>query len=493
VTQTSYAPPPVAAVPDSSPHLHPAGRRTPPRSRQTAGITLTVVCVTTMMLMLDIAVVNTALTAIAADLHTGLSGGQWVVDAYTLALAALVLTAGSLADRLGRRRVLNVGLALFTMGSFACAAADSTGLLILDRAVQGSGAAALFAVSLPLIGHAFPAAKDRAAALAIYGATIGGSFVVGPLVGGLLTEHLSWRWIFLVNVPVGLVCMGLTAAGVRESRDPHPRRVDWIGQLLMCCALFLLVFALLRGNADGWTTPRGILSLTVALVLLASFLVVESRVREPMLPLAMFANRAFTATQIAAFAISSSLFAVFLYLTLYLQGVLGLSPVEAGAAYLPGTVLMFVVSGATAQLLNRIRPGAALVGSLLTVGAGLALMVLAGPHSSWTVILPGFMLACIGTGVFNPVMSGLVLAESAGDRHGLATGINDSFRQTGIAVGIAGLGAFVPAGAAFGLDPAGYVGGLHRALWVACAIAVVGAAVSAVLFGRGERQAGSPE
>lgn len=456
----------------------------PPRSRRTQRITLTVVCVTTMMLMLDIAVVNTALTAITADLHAGLSGAQWVVDAYTLALAALVLTAGSLADRLGRRRLLVAGLVSFTGASLACAAANSTGLLIAARALQGAGAAALFAVSLPLIGHAFPSAQARAGALAVYGATIGGSFAVGPLAGGLLTEHLGWRWIFLVNVPVGVACAALTVAGVHESRDPHQRRVDWIGQVLLCGSLFLLVFALLRGNGEGWTSWTVMLSLAVALAALVAFVVVEARTGEPMMPLTMFRNRVFTGTQIAAFAISASLFAVFLYMTLYLQGVLGLSPIAAGAAYLPGTVIMFLVSGATAGLLNRIQARTALPASLMVVGAGLALMTMTGEHSTWLAVLPGFVLACIGTGVFNPVMSGLVLAHSADSRHGLATGINDSFRQTGIAVGIAGLGALVPAGSAFGAHPAAYVSGLHHALWVACATAITGSAIAAVLLTR---------
>jgi predicted MFS family arabinose efflux permease len=340
----------------------------------------------------------------------------------------------------------------------------------------------LFAVSLPLIGHAYPDAKRRNTALAAYGATIGASFVIGPLLGGLLTEHLGWRWIFLVNVPVGLICAVLTAAAVRESRDPQPRRVDWTGQALLSSSLFLLVFALLGGHENGWTSARVLVSLIAAPLLFATFLAVELRVREPMLPVSMFANRAFAATQIAAFAISCSFFAVFLYLTLYLQGVLGLSPVQAGAAYLPGTIVMFLVAATTARLVTRIQPAAALSGALLVVAGGLVLMVLAGTHSSWTVLLPGFLLTGAGTGVFNPVMSGLVLSESSANRAGLATGINDSFRQAGIAVGVAGLGALIPTGSAFGLDPSAYVAGMHRALWAACAIAAGGAAVSALLF-----------
>jgi predicted MFS family arabinose efflux permease len=357
-------------------------------------------------------------------------------------------------------------------------------LLDAARAVQGAGGAALFAVSLALLGHAFPEPGARNTALAVYGAAIGGSFAVGPLVGGLLTQHLGWRWIFVINIPVGVLCLLLTAAGVAESRDPRGRRIDWAGQVSMSAALFLLVLGLLRGNGDGWGSPLVVGSLGAAALLLAVFVVVEKRVREPMLPFGMFANRAFTGTQLAAFAISSSLFAVFLYITLYLQGVLGLSPVAAGLVYLPGTVLMFLVAGASAQLLTKVSPGAALSGSLLAIAAGLGLMVLGGVHSSWTTILPGFMLACAGSGVFNPVMSGLVLNESDPHRAGLAAGINDSFRQTGIAVGVAALGALVPAGSAFGVDPTAYVTGLHRALWVGCAVAVAGAVAAAALIRR---------
>jgi EmrB/QacA subfamily drug resistance transporter len=460
----------------------------PTTAGRSPGVTLAVVCVTTVMLMLDIAVVNTALTNIATDLHTGLTGVQWVVDAYTLPLAALVLTAGSLADRLGRKRMLIVGLVMFTGGSLACAAADTMAVLDAARAVQGAGGAVLYAVSLALLGHAYPGMRERGRALAIYGATIGASFAVGPLVGGLLTQHAGWRWIFLVNVPVGALCLVVALARVTESRDPRPRRIDWAGQLLLCSSLFLLVYALLRGNTDGWGSTKIVTSLAVALGLFATFVAVELRGREPMLPFAMFANRAFTATQVAAFAISSSLFAILLYTTLYLQGVLGLSPVMTGTVFIPGTALMVVIAGGTTPLLKRVTPGAALSASLLVVAGGLALMVLGGQHSSWVMTLPGFMLACAGTGVFNPVMSGLVLNESDPARAGLAAGINDSFRQTGIAVGVAALGALVPAGSAFGVDPAGYVSGLHRALWVACAIAAVGAAAAAVLFRQAARR-----
>src|SRR5215208_7636761 len=210
--------------------------------------TLAVVCAATAMLMLDIAVVNTALSRIADDLDTGLSGLQWVVDAYTLALASVVLTAGSLADRLGRRRLFTIGLSLFTVASGLCALAQDIVFLNSARALQGVGAAIMFAVSLALLAQAFPSPKERAGALAAYGATIGASFAVGPLVGGLLTSGLDWQWIFLINVPIGLACLYITRVYVVESRDPNAHGVDWAGQATLSAGLFLLVLALLRGN-----------------------------------------------------------------------------------------------------------------------------------------------------------------------------------------------------------------------------------------------------
>src|SRR3954464_4507384 len=211
-----------------------------------------VVCVATAMLMLDIAVVNTALSDISRDLHTGLSGLQWVIDAYTLALATVVLSAGSLADRLGRRRLFLGGLALFTVSSAVCAAANSIAMLDAARAVQGIGAAVMFAVSLALLANAFPEAKERAGALAAYGATIGASFAIGPAVGGALTSGLGWRWIFVINIPLGLACIAITRLGGVESRDAPARRVDVPGLATLTGGLFLVTLALLRGNEQGW-------------------------------------------------------------------------------------------------------------------------------------------------------------------------------------------------------------------------------------------------
>jgi len=446
--------------------------------------TLIVVCAATAMLMLDIAVVNTALSRIAEDLNADLGGLQWVVDAYTLALATTVLTAGSLADRFGRRRLFTVGLALFTAASALCAVAGDITFLNVARAVQGVGGAVMFAVSLAILANAFPGAKERAGALAAYGATIGGAFAIGPLVGGALTSGLDWQWIFLVNIPIGALCLWITRTKVQESRDPRAPRVDVLGQALLTPGLFLLVLGLLRGNEDGWTSATILAELGGAAALLVAFLAVEARVKQPMLPLKLFRNGNFTGAQVAAFAISGSFFAIYLYITLYLQQVLGLSAIEAGLVYVPGTVIMFFVAGGTSQLVEKGVSARMMVsGGLLLVAIGMALVTLADESSSWAVSLPGSIVAMIGTGLFNPAVTTVALGSVPAEQSGLAAGVNDTFRQAAIAVGVAALGAMIPAEAALGGgSPAEYVDGLHTALFAGAGLALAGAIAAGLLI-----------
>ncbi len=445
--------------------------------------TLAVVCLATAMLMLDIAVVNTALSHIASDLDSGLSGLQWIVDAYTLALATVVLTAGSLADRLGRRRIFAWGMGIFTATSLWCALATSIVELDAARAVQGLGAAMMFASSLAVLADAFPVAAERAKAFAVYGATIGASFAVGPLVGGVLTSYVSWRAVFFVNVPLGIAAVVATYAWVRESHESRARRLDLPGQLTLTGGLFLLVFALLRGNDEGWSSLSIVASLVGAVALLALFVLAELRSREPMLPLQLFRRPDFTGAQVAAFAISGSFFALFLYTTLYLQEILHLSAIEAGLVYLPGTVLIFVVSGASAALTSRVGPSVLVVTGLMLVAAGLALTLLTGTDSSWTALMPGLLVGCVGTGLFNPAVVAIALGSVSEEQSGLAAGTNDAFRQGGIAVGVAVFGAVIPAASALGGgSPADYVAGMHTAAIIGAVLAAVGAVACARLF-----------
>ena len=418
--------------------------------------TLGAVCVATFMLLLDITVVNTALPAIREDLGGSFSDLQWVIDAYALSLAALVLTAGSLADRLGRRRVFAAGLVIFSVASLLCAIAPDPTFLNLARGLQGVGGAIMFAVSLALVAQEFPSGRERGMAMGIYGATIGIAVAIGPLVGGLLTDGLGWESVFLINVPIGLAAVAVTYWKLRESRDPDATRIDWGGLLTFSTALFLLVLALVRGNDEGWGSPLIVSLFAVAAALLAAFVAIELRVREPMLPLGLFRRRAFTGVQMAAFAVSGSMFALFLYLTLYLQSFLGLSPVEAGVRYLPITVASFFVAPLAGMALARIQARYLMSAGLALTGVGLLLMGGLSLDSEWTALLAGFLISGAGVGLLNPVIADVALSVVPKERSGMAAGINDTFRQVGIAVGIAAWGAiFLGAGASKTQEVAG--------------------------------------
>ncbi len=402
--------------------------------------TLIAVCVATFMLLLDITVVNTALPSIRKDLNASFTDLQWVVDAYALTLAAFVLTSGSIADRVGRKRVFTIGVAIFTFASLLCGLAGSATVLNLSRALQGVGGAIMFAVSLALLAQEWRGA-ERATATAIYGATIGVAVALGPLVGGALTTAIGWQSIFFLNIPIGIAAIAVTILKVAESRDETARGIDWGGTVTFSAANALLVLGLLRGNDDGWTSTKILALLIAAVVLFVAFVIIELRVAQPMLPLHLFRNPAFTGAQITAFTLSGSMFALFLYITLYMQEIEHLSPLQAGLRYLPFTVGSFFVAGATASLEGRVAPRFLLSAGLAITGIGLALMSGAKANDSWTVLLPGFIVGGLGVGLVNPVLANVALSTVPERMSGVASGINDTFRQVAIASGTAGLGA----------------------------------------------------
>jgi EmrB/QacA subfamily drug resistance transporter len=489
--------------------------------------TLGAVCVATFMLLLDITIVNVALPDIARDLRSSFSDLQWVIDAYALSLAALLLTAGSLADLLGRRLVFVAGLALFTSASLLCALASSPLFLELARALQGVGAAAMFATSLALLAATFQG-RERGTAFGVWGATTGAAVAVGPLVGGLLTESVGWQSIFLINVPIGIGAIAVALTRVAESRDPEAAGVDWAGLVTFSLGLFLFVFALVRGNAEGWGSPLIVSFLVGAVVLLGAFVVVEQHQARPMFDLTLLRKPAFAGASIAAFAMSASLFSMFLYLTLYIQNALGYSPLQAGLRFLPVTLLSFIVAPIAGKLSARF-PVRILIGAgLLFVGVGLVLMAHVDADSAWTVLLPGFIVAGIGVGLVNPPLASTAVGVVPPARAGMGSGINSTFRQIGIATGIAGLGALfqqlleskvsgplarVPAevlatGAprVAGPSPAAqhayleaFTSALNDLFLVAAAVALVGGVLSAVLIRRRdfiavqERPQGAPQ
>jgi EmrB/QacA subfamily drug resistance transporter len=402
--------------------------------------TLIAVCTATFMLLLDITVVNVALPDIQHSLHSTFSDIQWVVDAYSLTLAAFLLTAGVIGDMFGRREVFAVGLGIFSVASLVCGLSTTSIMLNLARAAQGVGGAIMFATSLALIAAAFTG-RERGTAFGIYGAVLGGAVAVGPLVGGAITSGIGWRWIFFVNVPVGVIAVIITLTQIQESKDANERRIDWIGFISFSGSLFLLILALIRGNDDGWSSPLIVGLLAGAFVLMTTFLVAEWKQADPMLDLKLFTRPAMTGVSFAAFTLAASIFALFLYITLYIQDDLGYGPLAAGVRFLPLTVLAFLVAPIAGKLTVRIHARYMLGIGLLLIAGGCLAMGFTHSDSTWTVLLPGFVLAGLGIGTINPVLASSAISVVPPQRSGMASGANSTFRQVGIATGIAGLGS----------------------------------------------------
>jgi EmrB/QacA subfamily drug resistance transporter len=401
--------------------------------------TLVAVCLGIFMLLLDITIVNVALPDIQTELSSSFSDLQWVVDAYALTLAALLLTSGSLADLFGRRLMYVVGLAIFTAASLLCGVAQDTLLLQLSRALQGVGGAVMFAVSLALLADAFRG-KDRGVAFGIWGAIAGLAVAIGPLLGGLLTTGLSWRWIFFVNLPVGLVAIAIAVTRVAESKAPEARRPDWVGFALFTLALSSLVYGLIESNQRSFGDGLVIGCLVAAAVLLAAFLVVEARGRHPMFDLRLFAKPTFTGGSVAAFGLSASIFSLLLYLVLYLQNILGFDALATGLRLLIISGGILVTATVSGRLSSHVPVRLMIGPGLIIVGVGLLLMRGLDASSTWTHLIPGMIVSGIGIGLVNPPLASTAIGVVPPRQAGMASGINSTFRQVGIATGIALLG-----------------------------------------------------
>jgi EmrB/QacA subfamily drug resistance transporter len=403
--------------------------------------TLIGVCVGTFMLLLDVTIVNVALPSIQSSLHASFSDLQWVVDAYALTLAALLLTTGSLADLFGRRRMFLIGLVIFTLSSLLSGLAASPLWLNLARGAQGVGGAAMFSTSLALLGTAFQG-RERGTAFGAWGAITGLAVAVGPVVGGALTTGLSWRWIFLVNVPIGAVAVAITLLKIDESRQPGARRPDVIGVITFSGALGALVYALIKGNSKGWGSTEIVACLIGSAVLLIAFLIAEVLQRDQaMFDLNLFRKPTFSGGLIAAFSLSAGLFALFLYLTLYMQDILRYSAFQTGLRFLVLSGAILITSGVAGRLTSVVPIRLLIAPGLVCVGVGLLLMRGLTESSGWTHLIPGFILAGIGTGLINPPLASTAIGVVTPERAGMASGINSTFRQVGIATGIAGLGS----------------------------------------------------
>jgi EmrB/QacA subfamily drug resistance transporter len=404
--------------------------------------TLLAVCTGVFMLLLDITIVNVALPYIQQAFHASLADLQWVIDAYALTLAAFLLTAGSIGDLAGRRLVFAIGIVVFTVGSALCGVAADATFLAIARAFQGIGGAIMFATSLALLAAAF-APRERGVAFGVFGAVTGVAVAVGPVLGGALTSWLSWRWIFFVNLPIGVLALLVTLKEVDESKAPMARRPDWPGFVTFTLGLSALVYGLIRSHPDGWgsTTVAG--SLIVAAVLLGAFFGIELRSRAPMLDLHLLRVPTFNGGLIAAWAISASLFSLLTYIVLYLQNVLGSSAIDTGIRLLPLTGATFLTAGLAGRLTGHV-PTRWLIGpGFALIGVGLLLMRGITPADQWTHLLPGLIVAGIGGGLVNVPLASTAVGVVEPARAGMASGINSTARQVGIATGVAALGSIL--------------------------------------------------
>jgi EmrB/QacA subfamily drug resistance transporter len=412
---------------------------------------LVAVCTGVFMLLLDVTIVNVALPDIQGQFDASLSGLQWVIDAYALSLAALLLTAGSLADIYGRRKVFVIGTALFTLGSLLCGLAPGIEFLAIARAGQGIGGAAMFATSLAILGTTYTG-RDRGVAFGAFGATTGVAVAIGPVLGGILTSGLSWRWIFFVNLPICLVAMFISLTRVQESRNPHAGRPDWIGFVTFSSALGLLVFGLIEAGKEGWGDRTVVTSLVASAVLLAAFVASQLRQEDPMFDLALLRKPTFTAGLLAAFGVSASIFSLLTYIVIYLQNVLGYSAVETGLRLLFLSAATFVASAVTGRFMDHV-PTRWLIGpGFLVLGVGLLLVIGIDADSGWTHLVPGLIVSGIGVGMINPPLVSTAVGVVAPARAGMASGVNSTFRQVGIATGIAALGSIFSHQVAAGLQ-----------------------------------------
>jgi EmrB/QacA subfamily drug resistance transporter len=405
--------------------------------------TLVAVCTGVFMLLLDITIVNVALPDIQRDLHASLSDLQWVIDAYALTLAALQLTAGSLADRYGRKRLFAIGTVVFTVGSLLCGLATTVLFLTIARAAQGIGGAMMFATALALLSGAFQG-KERGTAFAFFGATTGVAVAVGPVLGGVLTSGLSWNWIFWVNIPICVLALGVTLTRVEETRDPNAGRPDLIGFVTFSGGLGLLVLGLIRGGEDGWSDGLVVGSFVASAVLLVGFVVSQRLQRAPMFDLALLRKPTFVGGLVAALGVSASIFSILTYLIIYVQNVLGYSAVGSGVRFLFLSGMSFIAAIVAGRLTAKvptkwlIAPGFGLVAVGLFLIRGVAESADPG---QWMHLIPGLVISGLGIGFINVPLASTAVGVVRPERSGMASGINSTFRQVGIATGIAALGS----------------------------------------------------
>jgi EmrB/QacA subfamily drug resistance transporter len=443
-------------------------------------LTLAAVSVGLFMIMLDNTVVNVALPSIQRDLGADLSELQWIVTGYALTFAALLLVGGKVADAYGRRRIFVVGIVVFTIASLLCGLADSTEMLIGARALQGAGAALMNPATLSIIAATFPPAQ-RGAAIGIWAGVSALALAIGPLVGGLLTEQLSWHWIFFVNVPVGAVGIAASYVFIDESRDETHENLDLPGLATSGVGLFALTYGLIEANSYGWTSARIAGSFLVAALSLTGFVLLERHQRSPMLQLDLFRSRTYTGANTVMLLVALAMFGVFFFVSLYMQNVLGYSAVQAGAAFLPMTVLIILVAPIAGRASDRFGSRGLVTVGMLLIALQLLLFSRLGEDASFWDLLPALLVGGLGMAMTMTPTAAAATRAVPVDKAGVGSAVLNSARQVGGTLGIALMGAIVAAEAGGVRTPEAFMNGFEAALRVAAGIALVGAVVGFAL------------
>jgi EmrB/QacA subfamily drug resistance transporter len=431
------------------------------------------------MIMLDNTVVNVAVPAIQRDLGVGLSELEWIVAGYALSFAALMLTGGKLADLMGRRRIFVVGIVIFTVSSLFCGMADSGNTLIGWRIVQGVGAALMNPATLAIIAATFPP-RERGTAIGIWAGVSALALAIGPLVGGLITEHASWNWVFLINVPVGILGIVASYLLIDESRDmSENQRLDLTGLVLSGAGLFALTYGLIEANTYGWTSGRIIAFFAAAAVLLVGFVVWEARTRVPMLDLTLFRNGTFAGANAVILLVGFAMFGIFFYVSLYMQNILGFSAVQAGASFLPMTLLIIICAPIAGRLSDRIGSRWLMTSGMALLGIQLLYYSTLGTTAGFFNLLPGLLIGGLGMSLTMTPSAAAVIGSVPVDKAGVGSAVMNSMRQVGGSLGIAALGAILAHGIAGRATPEAFVDGYSMALRVGAIVTLTGAVVAA--------------
>jgi EmrB/QacA subfamily drug resistance transporter len=445
--------------------------------------TLGAVAFALFMIMLDNTVVNVALPSIQRDLGIGLSELEWTVNAYALTFAVLMLSGGKLADFFGRRRVFLIGLAIFTLSSLACGLATTGGTLIGARTLQGVGAAIMMPATLSIISATFPP-HQRGMAIGIWAGVSAMALAIGPLIGGLITEHIDWSWIFFLNVPIGVLGIVVSALVIDESRDTSAdQRLDIPGLVASAVALFALTFALIEANAYGWGDPVILGLFALSAVAFAAFVWLELHQRSPMLDLSLFRSSTFAGANVVALLVTLAMFGVFFFMSIYMQNVLGYSATKTGAAFLPMTVLIILIAPAAGKFSDRVGSRWLMTAGMTCLTVALVVFSRLGLDSGFWDIAPGLLVGGLGMGLVMTPLTAAALGSVPVAKSGVGSGVLNTFRQVGGALGIAVMGAIVASyldfDAAGRPDPAAFIDGFQRALEVSAAFALLGAAIAA--------------